>query len=300
MIRVYTEKKLVNYTQEQIILFGLLENLNEHNERIYNNVIETCRKAFEYVDDISNAEIVVMPYKLQRADDDVFKQLFLQCMKLSLPLYVFYSETNDKPILSQNLTLKMYRISCYASQKRLFEHIMPTFSPDTYDNTYRKDLTIGYCGNRYNGKDHYLTILENSKLNTNFVTYENENYKEKVKKSYMQNIKNNLFTFCYRGKGNFCSTYYDVMMLGRIPIFINTDCAFPFEDKFNINETGIMIDETYLNKQSINELVKIIDHYYEINKFRLNEIQEHNRLLWETYLSPVGFINTFSEDIKKY
>ena len=165
---------------------------------------------------------------------------------------------------------------------------------------YKTDLSIGYCGNRYNGKDNHLTILENSKLNTNFITYGSEVDKINVKKGYMQNIKNNLFTFCYRGKGNFSSTYYDVMMLGRIPIFINTDCAFPFENKFNVYDTGIIVDEEYLNKQNSNMLIKIIETYYELNKERLCEIQENNRLLWKTYLSPIGFINTFVEDIKMY
>jgi hypothetical protein len=52
------------------------------------------------------------------------------------------------------------------------------------------------------------------------------------------------------------------MMMGRIPILVNTDCVFPFEDKYDMNEIGIIINEN-------DDIVQSVKDYYIKNKDRL-------------------------------
>ena len=79
-IKIYTFKNQVNFSSEQIILFGLLKdhnsiniephNYNYKNQSRYDGVIETCNKLFIYVDSIKECDIIVFPYKLKGANDN--------------------------------------------------------------------------------------------------------------------------------------------------------------------------------------------------------------------------------------
>ena len=44
----------------------------------------------------------------------------------------------------------------------------------------------------------------------------------------MKNLRDNCFNVCMRGAGNFSYRLYETMMMGRIPIIINSDQVFPF------------------------------------------------------------------------
>ena len=112
-------------------------------------------------------------------------------------------------------------------------------------------------------------------------------YKSPINQPY-NNIHNNLFTFCYRGGGNFSYRFYETLMMGRIPLLINTHCIFPFPDKINIHSIALVINEDELD---FNNLTTIIQNYYNNNLHNLLNIQQNNRYIWETYLSPHGFLN---------
>ena len=110
--------------------------------------------------------------------------------------------------------------------------------------------------------------------------------KKKAVSDFHDNIKNNIFTFCYRGAGNFSYRFYQTLMMGRIPILINTDCVFPFENKYNLNDLGVIIDEKDLLNEKIDLINEIVDYY---NNTNLLKIQKQNRKIWEEYFSPLGF-----------
>ena len=87
-----------------------------------------------------------------------------------------------------------------------------------------------------------MNILDRSDyLHTEFLRSENikeENQRtiilfKKLRKEYYQNIDNTDYTLCIRGTGNFSVQFYQTLALGRIPIFINTDCILPFEKEIN-------------------------------------------------------------------
>jgi hypothetical protein len=79
-------------------------------------------------------------------------------------------------------------------------------------------------------------------------------------------------------------------MMGRIPIFIDTDCVLPYEKLIKKAEVGIFINESDIISNKIN-LEQEILRYIENNKNKLPEIQKQNRLLWEKLYSPIGFLN---------
>tara|TARA_Y100000591_G_C21848390_1_gene710054 strand:+ start:570 stop:1499 length:930 start_codon:yes stop_codon:yes gene_type:complete len=305
MIKIYTIKQLVNFSSEQIILFGLLKNYNSlsiephnfnfKNESRYNNVIETCKKLFNYVDNTNDCDIIVFPYKFKGINDNNFKILFNISNTIKKPLYIFFNDDYDKPIIPYNKYIKIYRTSFNKSTKLLNEFSLPAFSPDYFENIFLQspELSIGYCGHKIHGRDHYLNLFLNSDLKTNFILrngfWAPGINKLQARKEYIENIDNNLFTFCYRGAGNFSYRFYDVMMMGRIPILIKTDSVYPFEDKYDLNTIGIVLDELDIKNKNL-DIVKIIKLYYEKNKDKLENIQKQNRKIWEKYYSCCGFL----------
>lgn len=305
MIKIYTLKNLVNFSSEQIILFGLLNNYDSliiephnysfKNESRYNNVIETCKQLFTYVDNIKECDIIIFPYKFKGMNDNNFKILFNLSQNLKKPLYLFFNDDYDKPLLPDNEYIKIYRTSFNKSTKLNNEFSLPAFSPDYFDNKYLVDpkLSIGYCGHKIHGRDNYLNLFLNSKIETNFILrngfWAPGIDKLTARKEYIENIDTNLFTFCYRGAGNFSYRFYDVMMMGRIPILVKTDSVYPFEDKYDLNSIGIVLDEISIKNKNL-DLIKIVKEYFENNKNNLYNIQKQNRKIWEKYYSCCGFL----------
>jgi len=305
MIKIYTLKDKVNFSSEQIILFGLLKNYNSlttepHNsnfrgESRYKNVIETCNKLFTYVENIKDCDIIVFPYKFKGVNDNNFKILFNLSEKLRKPIYLFFNDDYDKPLLPYNEYVKIYRTSFNKSTKLHNEFSLPAFSPDYFEKNYFESpkLSIGYCGHKIHGRDTYLNLFLKSDIETNFILrngfWAPGIDKLTARKEYIKNINDNLFTFCYRGAGNFSYRFYDVMMMGRIPILIKTDSVYPFEDKYDLNSIGIVLEEINVKNESLN-LIKIIREYYEINREKLADIQKQNREIWEKYYSCCGFL----------
>jgi len=305
MIKIYTLKDKVNFSSEQIILFGLLKNYNSlsiesHNfnfkgESRYKNVIETCKKLFNYVDDIKECNVIVFPYKFKGFKDNNFKVLFSLSQNFKKPLYLFFNDDYDKPLLPFNEYIKIYRTSFYRSCKLDNEYSLPAFSPDYFYNNYLQNpkLSIGYCGHKIHGRDRYLNLFLNSNIETNFILrngfWAPGIDKLQARKEYIKNIDENIFTFCYRGAGNFSYRFYDVMMMGRIPILIKTDSVYPFEDKYDLNSIGIVLEESDIKNHNL-DLITIIKIFYKNNKERLLDIQKQNRIIWEKYYSCYGFI----------
>ena len=76
-----------------------------------------------------------------------------------------------------------------------------------------------------------------------------------------------------RGGGNYSLRLYETLCLGRIPLFINTDCVLPFENNIDWKELCLWVDENDLDR--IGEIV--LDFHSSISKKSLrisNYMQE--------------------------
>jgi hypothetical protein len=53
--------------------------------------------------------------------------------------------------------------------------------------------------------------------------------REANRRTFTDNLLRNPYALCVRGRGNFSYRLYEVMSLGRIPLFIDTECVLPFD-----------------------------------------------------------------------
>ena len=70
---------------------------------------------------------------------------------------------------------------------------------------------------------------------------------------YFQNLNENLYCLCVRGGGNFSFRFGELLMMGRIPILLDTDCILPFRESIPYETNCILITEDDL--PNIREIV---------------------------------------------
>lgn len=108
--------------------------------------------------------------------------------------------------------------------------------------------------------------------------------------TFINNIINNDYTFCMRGGGNYSIRFYETLCLGRLPIFIDTNCVLPFEEKIDWKNLCLWVDES--NMDRIGDIV--IDFHSSITSKEFKERQIYAREVWEKYLSKKGFTEELS------
>ena len=113
-----------------------------------------------------------------------------------------------------------------------------------------------------------------------------DSFKE-LRNEFYHNIENTDYTLCIRGTGNFSARFYETLALGRIPIFINTDCILPFADAINWKKHVIWIEQNEIPENR----TKILDFHKGLTPKLFTGIQIKNRQLWEDYFSFPGFID---------
>jgi hypothetical protein len=152
----------------------------------------------------------------------------------------------------------------------------------------------------------YLNILARSKnVVTHFI------YRKKYRagvtssetrlqttKEFFDNIYSNPYTFCLRGTGNFSVRLYETLAMGRIPVVMNTDCQFPFDELIQWDNHCLIIEE-----KNINSIEKGLCQFHaKFTDLEFVAIQKANRKLWEDYFTKKTFFIKLSFDLlnKKY
>jgi len=149
----------------------------------------------------------------------------------------------------------------------------------------------------------YLKIIENSKsIQSNFIyrkkyragVVSNED-RIRTSLEFYQNIFDNPYTFCMRGTGNFSVRFYETLAMGRIPVVINTDCKFPFEESINWNNHCLII-----NEEEIKSIEKLVNKFHEkLTNSDFIALQKANRTLWEDYFNKESFFVKLSQVLLK-
>ncbi|HNU59668.1 MAG TPA: exostosin family protein [Aquaticitalea sp.] len=105
--------------------------------------------------------------------------------------------------------------------------------------------------------------------------------RQKTNREYFDNILNSDYIVCVRGGGNFSVRLYETLMMGRIPIFVNTDCMLPFEDTIDWKKHTVWVE--WKDRKNI---AKITDEFHNaLSDHEFEQLQISNRKLWKETLS---------------
>ncbi|NEV93929.1 hypothetical protein G3567_07190 [Psychroflexus sp. YR1-1] len=104
-----------------------------------------------------------------------------------------------------------------------------------------------------------------------------------TEEEFKENIKDNLFTFCMRGGGNFSVRFYETLAQGRIPLYLETDTQLPLTDKINWDNHFLRL----YPKDTVSEIEFKLTAFIKAND--LEALQLKNRNLWENYLTREAY-----------
>ncbi len=116
-----------------------------------------------------------------------------------------------------------------------------------------------------------------------------------ARNDFIRNINSSDYTFCYRGAANYSLRFYETLCLGRIPLFINSNCVLPFNEMVDWKNTILWIEEN----ESDYMVEKIMDFHLSMTNDQFIEKQQYCREIWVKYLSKKGFIKHFHDSIIK-
>ncbi len=146
-----------------------------------------------------------------------------------------------------------------------------------------------------------LKTLEKSEdVKTNFifrkkyragVTSEKDSHKTTLE--FYKNLKDSDYVVCVRGAGNFSVRFYEAMAMGRIPVFINTDCSLPLVNWIEWKKHVVWVD--YKNRNQVAQ--KVIEFHEALSKKDFIDLQLANRILWEEKLTMGGFFKILINEI---
>jgi len=109
------------------------------------------------------------------------------------------------------------------------------------------------------------------------------------RRQYLANMLESDYILCARGIGNYSIRLYETLCLGRIPVFINTDCVLPFEQWIDWKQYCVWVEE-----QDIPHIAdKVMEFHEQLSPGQFQDLQRACRQLWVEWLSPQGFFKNF-------
>lgn len=115
-----------------------------------------------------------------------------------------------------------------------------------------------------------------------------EAQKIKTTLEFYENIERNLYTFCLRGSGNFSVRFYETLMMGRIPVLIDTDVRLPYHNHVDWNNHCVIAT-------SQNYIEQIVAFHEKHSEEALIEIQKKNRRLALEQLNRQAYFISISK-----
>ncbi len=104
-------------------------------------------------------------------------------------------------------------------------------------------------------------------------------------REFCANILESHYTLACRGGGNFSRRLYETLALGRIPVFINTDCAMPCEEWVDWKPYCVWVEERDMARLP----QRILEFHQALSVEQFAERQAACRKFWEEWLSPRGY-----------
>jgi len=111
---------------------------------------------------------------------------------------------------------------------------------------------------------------------------------------FVNNIYNSDYTVCVRGTGNYSKRFYETLCLGRIPIFVDTDCVLPYDFAVDWRDYCVWVDHSEI--PYIAE--KVADFHAGITDDDFIGMQQACRALWKERLSFDGFYRHLCEHLQ--
>lgn len=244
---------------------------------------------------IENCDIVVSSkFEVGLFDKKEIQKRLNSYKKLNKVVLIFLVSDSTKSLKIPNNVI-LYRTSLYKSKKNINELLLP-YIWECYEKPEKPLLKtakprVGFCGNVNKNLGKRLSTIkvleQNQNIETDFILrkgfWAGKPNDEQLKMDYINNLIHSHFTICNRGRGNFAIRFYQALSLGRIPVLIDSDMVFPFEEQINW-------DEVIIKAKNETELAeKIVLWWQNKSEEEVINTQLKCREIYEKYLTATSF-----------
>jgi len=117
----------------------------------------------------------------------------------------------------------------------------------------------------------------------------------RTKIEYFRNIKESGYIICVRGNGNFSARLYETMAMGRIPVIIDTDCIYPYDELIDWKGLCVWVDARRMDALP----KKLLKFHASLDDNTFVELQRKIRREWVERLSMGGYFATLFENVNQ-
>ena len=108
---------------------------------------------------------------------------------------------------------------------------------------------------------------------------------DQARQEYINTLLQSDYALVVKGDGNYSYRFYEALSLGRIPVFLDTDCVLPLEDV--IDYDSFILSIHYKDLRRMDSI--IAEHYRSITPDTFIEMQKKAREAFDMYLSTAAF-----------
>ena len=220
-------------------------------------------------------------------------------IKLGKTIVYFVGTDNNIPVNISKRHGLIFRTSGFLSESKSNVYGCPTVNIDIGEpKTYRTELSISFTGcittsdeGIYSGSGKYVGIrrsivknlLETAPNKCDFNIKNGWGARTKEDRiQFFKNMNDNLYSLCVRGGGNYSFRLGESLMMGRIPVLIDTECILPFENEIPYDTNCVRI-----KPENFNRIFDVVQEYHDAHtEEELISIQKQNRIIWEEYFIP--------------
>lgn len=112
---------------------------------------------------------------------------------------------------------------------------------------------------------------------------------KKARSEYVRNMLDSDYVLCVRGIGNFSYRLYETLSMGRIPIFVDTDCVLPLDFEIDWRDHCVWVEADEIDH--IGD--RVLEFHEALGNSEFEDRQRTCRRIWETHISPEGFFASF-------
>ncbi len=243
--------------------------------------------------DIDNSIVLrTSQYKSLKKDHEIIVPPFVEDLGLKFGFNNKELDLSQKPIIGF-----LGSTSC-SSLSHWIRYVLGTLTQFVLIKIKKLHSDAIYHGLHFRRKIISLLRSSSSVVVSLFVKNKYITDKKNLKEDYVSVIKDSNLILAVRGVGNYSSKFFEILSLGKIPLFVDTDICLPLENEIDYDDFILKIDYKELDK-----LPEIVEKFWRTStKESLLEMQTKARQAFKYRLSTHAFykylFSNFDEIIK--
>ena len=115
------------------------------------------------------------------------------------------------------------------------------------------------------------------------------------RREFVENLLASDYALCVRGDANSSVRFYEALSLGRIPLFLDTACVLPLEDRINYRDFCVFVD--WRDTDRIGDI--LADFHASLSPEKFEEMQRKARAAYREYLRMDSFSKHLADTLRK-